>query len=159
MKILITGGNNAKALKLLKAFPNHFVLLGDYGDVPAILTENYGFASFGNLNKDSIAHIFLNFCITESIDCIIPLKAFELEPMAKSSVLFDEYNIQVLLPPADILSNFLPEEQQSFSDFAVFINGNCIYSTGIVPEQLKNQPLNGIFGYNQTSNELKLFTI
>jgi hypothetical protein len=159
MKILITGGNNAKALKLLKAFPNHFVLLGDYGDVPSILTGNYGFASFGTLNRESIAHIFLNFCITESIDCIIPLKEFELVPLAKSAVLFEEYNIQVLLPDAAIIDDFIDRDHQVFSNYAVFIDGTCIYNTAEIPDQVTHPPLNGIYGYNQNSNELKLFTI
>ncbi|SER87342.1 ATP-grasp domain-containing protein [Pedobacter rhizosphaerae] len=159
MKILITGGNSAKALKLLKAFPNHFVLLGDYGDVPSVLTEKYGFASFGTLNKESIAHIFLNFCITESIDCIIPLKEFELEPLAKSAVLFDEYNIQVLLPDAAVIADFIDQDNQAFANFAIFIDGTCIYSTAEIPGKPTHQPLNGIYGYNENSNELKLFTI
>ncbi|WP_426328475.1 hypothetical protein [Pedobacter sp. R-06] len=159
MKILITGGNNAKALKLMKAFPSHFVLLADYGDVPGIVTENYAFSSLGQLNKDSIAHILLNFCITESIDCIIPLHHDELEPLAKSAVLFGEYGIQVLLPDADVIADYVAQEKQSFQNFAVFIHGDRIFSTeeGSIPANVSPK-LNGVFGYNSTG-DLKLFTI
>ncbi|MBB6238200.1 hypothetical protein HDC90_002829 [Pedobacter sp. AK013] len=159
MKILITGGNNAKALKLMKAFPSHFVLLADYGDVPGIITEKYAFSSLGLLNKDSIAHLLLNFCITEGIDCIIPLHDYEVEPLAKSAVLFGEYGIQVLLPNADVIADYLPREKQSFQNFAVYIHGDCIYSSGenTVPQKLSSS-FNGVFGFNN-ANELKLFTI
>ncbi|WP_406826071.1 hypothetical protein [Pedobacter sp. KACC 23697] len=159
MKILITGGNNARALKLIKAFPNHFVLLADYGDVPAIVTENYAFSSLGLLNKDSIAHILLNFCITEAIDCIIPLHEYEVVPLAKSAVLFGEYGIQVLLPNADVIADYLTAEKVIHQNFAVFIHGDRIFSTEehLFPQNGSSN-LNGVFGYSHT-NDLKLFTI
>ena len=158
MKILITGGNNARALKLLKAFPTHFVLLADYGEVPAIHTEKYAFTTLGILNKDSIAHILLNFCITEGIDSIVPLHSFEVEPLAKSAVLFGEYGIQILLPDAENLSNYQSEEKESFQNFAVFVGGECIFSSN--DEIFTVQPeLNGVFGYNIGDDLLKLYTI
>jgi len=159
LKILITGGNNAKALKLMKAFPSHFVLLADYGDVPAIVTENYAFSSLGLLNKDSIAHMLLNFCITEAIDCIIPLHEYEVVPLAKSAVLFGEYGIQVLLPDADVIADYLTTEKVTRQNFAVFVHGERIFSTEehFVPKNGSSN-LNGVFSYNHT-NDLKLFTI
>ncbi|MGN7990183.1 hypothetical protein ACTJKC_22775 [Pedobacter sp. 22226] len=159
MKILITGGNNAKALKLMKAFPSHFVLLADYGDVPGIITEKYAFSSLGILNKDSIAHILLNFCITEAIDCIIPLHDYEIEPLAKSAVLFGEYGIQVLLPDADNITDYIDKDDAVFQYFAVFIHGDCIFSSEENSALKKVSPtFNGVFGYNN-ADDLKLFTI
>lgn len=159
MKILITGGNNAKALKLMKAFPTHFVLLADYGEVPGIVTKNYAFTSLGALNRDSIAHILLNFCITEAIDCVIPLHSYEVEPLAKSAVLFSEYNIEVLTPPADSMSKYLLPATVSSQNFAVFIKGECIFASGGEIFIKQEEELNGVFGYNEPSNDLKLFTI
>ena len=143
----------------MKAFPSHFVLLADYGDVPGIVTENYAFSSLGVLNKDSIAHILLNFCITEAIDCIIPLHHYELEPLAKSAVLFSEYGIQVLLPDADVIAEYLTEEKLTYQNFAVFIHGDRIFSTNDSLTLTNVSPkLNGVFGYNG-ADDLKLFTI
>ncbi|MCZ4244326.1 hypothetical protein [Pedobacter punctiformis] len=159
MKILITGGNNAKTLKLLKAFPGHFMLLADYGDVPGILTEHYGFASLGVLNKDSIAHILLNFCITESIDSIIPLHDYEIEPLAKSAVLFGEYGIQVLLPSLEKLGDYNHAEKVKYTDFAVFINGELIFTTNETLPANQEADLNGVFGFNSDTTNFKLFTI
>jgi len=133
--------------------------MGDYGDVPNISTPQYTFTSFGVLNKESIAHIFLNFCITESIDCIIPLNTFEFEPLAKSAVLFGEYNIQVLLPAAEILNDYIDSSTQKTNDFAVFIHGELIYSTSAVPEHLNSAQLNGIFKLGASGADLKLFSI
>ncbi|MDN3588908.1 hypothetical protein QWY86_19680 [Pedobacter aquatilis] len=158
MKILITGGNNAKALKLLKAFPNHFILLADYGDVPGMSTVHYAFKTLGILNKDSIAHILLNFCITESIDAIIPLNSYEIEPIAKSAVLFNEYGIEVLTPDADSLNVFLAEDK-AYSNFAVFIKGECIFASGAEIFIKRDDNVSGVFGYNAPNDDLKLFTI
>lgn len=142
----------------MKAFPSHFVLLADYGDVPAIVTENYAFTTLGLLNKDSIAHILLNFCITESIDCIIPLYHYEVEPLAKSAVLFNEYGIQVLLPDADILDNYITEKS-NYANFAVIINGVCIYSSADINPQNNLTQLNGVYGFDEINDDLKLFTL
>ena len=159
MKILITGGNSAKALKLLKAFPNHFVLLADYGDVPGISTEKYAFESLGVLNKDSIAHILLNFCITQAIDSIIPLHNFEIEPMAKSSVLFGEYGIHVLLPSDNQLSNYRSTGNNAFQNLAVFVHGECIFASSDDIFIKREEALNGVFGYNAAADDFKLFTL
>lgn len=143
----------------MKAFPGHFVLLADYGDVPGIITENYAFATLGLLNKDSIAHILLNFCITEAIDCIIPLHDYEVEPLAKSAVLFGEYGIQVLLPDADVITHYIGEEKVNYQNFGVFIHGDCIFSSESKPVAEKlSANFNGVYGYND-AGDLKLFTI
>ncbi|KLT65555.1 hypothetical protein [Pedobacter sp. BMA] len=159
MKILITGGNNAKALKIMKAFPSHFVLLADYGEVAAISTAHYAFKSLGMLNMDSIAHILLNFCITEAIDAVLPLHHFEVEPLAKSSVLFDEYGIGVLTPPAEELNQYLLAEKNTFQNFAIFIKGECIFASGKEIFVKQSDEINGVFGYNDADEKLTLFTL
>lgn len=159
MKILITGGNNARALKLLKAFPKHFILFADYGEVPAVTTDYYAFASLGTLNKESIAHILLNFCITESIDCIIPLHDFEVEPLAKSAVLFKEYGIEVLLPSQKNLTTYLSQQKVNYNNIMVFIKGDCIFTNTESLPLNKPVNLNGVFSFDQDGLELKLFTI
>ncbi|TDG36577.1 hypothetical protein EZJ43_08670 [Pedobacter changchengzhani] len=159
MKILITGANSAKALKLLKAFPNHFVLLADYGEVPGISTANYAFQSLGILNKESIAHILLNFCITNSIDSVIPMHEFEVEPMAKSSVLFNEYGIHVLLPSDNQLFKYISNEKNTYQNFAVFVHGECVFASGNEIFIKREEELNGVFGYNTADDDFKLFTL
>ncbi|RNL55687.1 ATP-grasp domain-containing protein [Pedobacter jejuensis] len=145
-------------MKLLKAFPSHFVLLADYGDVPGIITENYAFTSLGKLNHDSIAHILLNFCITESIDTIIPLHSFEIEPIAKSAVLFSEYGIEVLLPHFELLNQYIDAEQNKNSELYIFVKGECVFSTNKDVPQNSATGLNGVFTLDNLLN-YKLFTI
>ncbi len=143
----------------MKAFPSHFVLLADYGEVPAILTESYAFKSLGDLNRDSIAHILLNFCITEGIDAVLPLHDYEVEPLAKSSVLFDEYGVGVLTPPAEELNQYLTAEKKAFKNFGIFIKGECIFASGKEIFVKQSDEINGVFGYNDADEKLTLFTI
>ena len=103
MKILITGGRSAQALKLLKKFSDAQVILADYGDTPSLVTDQYYFISLGARNDDIIAHNLLNHCLNEAADAILALHDFEIGEMARSRVLFEEFNIEVLLPETDQL--------------------------------------------------------
>lgn len=96
MKILITAGNNAKTLKLLKEFKSDYVILADYGDVPQMKTDAYTFITLGEINKESTAHILLNHCLNFDVEAIMPINDFEVEALQKSKVLFEEFGIKVL---------------------------------------------------------------
>lgn len=98
MKILITGGKSVQALKLAAAYANDAIVLADYGDVPHFPSAKYSFLSLGERNDDVIAHNLLNHCLNEGVDAILALYVFEIEEIAKSTVLFEEFNIHVLMP-------------------------------------------------------------
>lgn len=128
MKILITGGKSALALKMLKAFETHQIVLADYGEMPSFSSTAYRFISLGEKNEDAIAHHLLSSCLDEEIDLILPLHAFEVEAMAKAMVLFSEFNITILLPPdADLSTYFKVNDQVKSTDWAVFKNGEALF--------------------------------
>ena len=101
MKILITGGKSAQSLKLIKTFADDNIVLADYGDVPSFPSARYYFISLGQRNDEIIAHNLLNYCLNEGVDAVLPLHEFEVNEISKSQVLFEEFNIQVLLPKED----------------------------------------------------------
>ncbi|MNY29972.1 hypothetical protein D3C86_1640490 [compost metagenome] len=98
MKILITGGKSVQALKLAAAYAHDAIILADYGDVPHFPSTKYSFLSLGERNDDIIAHNLLNHCLNEGVDAILPLYPFEIAEIGKSTVLFEEFNIHVLMP-------------------------------------------------------------
>lgn len=162
MKILITGGNSAVALKLLKAFTQYEVVLADYGDVPVFATKDYKFISLGIKNEDVLAHTLLNNCLDEGVDYILPLHNFEIEALAKSEVLFSEFNISLLLPNVFELNNYFVAGQNAKSEnWAVFNNGELIFAN-LFNEELeelgKNKKLNGAF-YLTSETGFNLLTI
>lgn len=96
MRILITGGKSAQALRQAKQFTSDSIILADYGDMPSFPSATYKFLSLGERNDDIIAHNLLNHCLNEAADAILALNDFETEELLKSSVLFQEFNIEIL---------------------------------------------------------------
>lgn len=98
MKLLITGGKSAAWLKLLRHFKDDEVFIADYGDVPVFPSKAYRFISLGPENRDTTAHSLLAFCLDHEFDGIVPVYGFEIDALASSCRLFEEYGIRVLLP-------------------------------------------------------------
>lgn len=163
MKILITGGKSASALKLLKAFANQHILLADYGDMPTFSSAAYQMHSLGIRNDDTTAHTLLNNCLDENVEMLLPIHDFEIEAVAKSMVLFEEFGIQVLLPqPAD-LPKYLSTDKQS-GDWALYQNGLLQFPENASEAQKElgiKEQLNGVFYTLDRPEGLKavLFTI
>ena len=161
MKILITGGNSAVALKLLKAFNNSEVVLADYGEVPLFATKDYRFISLGIKNEDVLAHTLLNNCLNEGVEAILPLYGFEVEALAKAKILFSEFNIDVLLPDSLAEMYLDTNLKEKTNNWTIFKDGVLIFST--INEESINKlanikHLSGAF-YITTDNKLKLITI
>lgn len=149
MKILITGGKSAGTLKLLKAFEGHEVILADYGDTPAFGSSTYTFLSLGEAN-DAIAHNLLNVCLDHGVECLLPLHEFEVSQVSKSAVLFEEFNITVLLPSLiDLPKFFYPQQDiDPKCNWAIFVKGELKFPA-VAGDKLQTigqeHDLNGVF--------------
>ena len=161
MKILITGGTSATALKILKAFSTYEVILGDYGEVPSFSSTAYNLISLGDRNDDTIAHSLLNNCLDLGADFILPLSGFEVEAVAKAAVLFNEFGINILLPSrANLDQYFNPGENNKSTDWLVFVDGEIIFTTvqnDILITQGRKEKLSGAYYFDGV--DLKLITI
>jgi hypothetical protein len=112
MRILITGGKSAQALKQAKLFTDDdAIILADYGDMPNFPSARYTFLSLGERNDDIIAHNLLNHCLNEAADAIVVLNVFEIEQVEKSTVLFEEFNIKVLPAEASMVIPEVPSDE------------------------------------------------
>lgn len=161
MNILITGGTSATALKLLKAFDGHQILLADYGEVPSFSSATYTMISLGQKNEETLAHTLLSNCLDQSVDALLPLHNFEIEAVAKAEVLFNEFNIDVLLPKHKILPVYFTNGvSERSADFVVFLHGELIFSTNdnqFITLQGRGENLSGAYYCN--NNKLNLITI
>lgn len=161
MKILITGGKSSTALKVLKAFAQYQVILADYDEVPAFFSKDYRLISLGNKNEDTIAHTTLNYCLNEGVDAILPLQSYEIEAIAKSRILFNEFDIAVLLPDLTELAQYTSDEKTT--EWVVFVEGDPIFMTctnEVVTAIGTQKHLNGAFYFENSSNpKLSLITI
>lgn len=152
MKILITGGKAATALKLVKAFDGAEILLADYGEMPNIHTSSYSFTGLGAWNSEILAHNLLTKCLDFGVDTLLPLFEQEIAAVAKSLVLFDEFGIKVLVPENPEFS------QQKFKDWCVFEQGNIIYASSEI-QQGDSKALNGVYSFDSETGDFKLISI
>lgn len=154
-RILITGGASAKALSLLKAFPDATIFLADYGEMPAVTMKSVQFISLGNKNPDTAAHNLLKTCIDEQIDILLPLYDFEVAAVSISVLLFTEFNILPLVPSP---SWFTGNHAQALAtkEWVVLNAGRGLYpetNTDTYPD------LTGVFYVNAVGEPIKLFTL
>lgn len=163
MKILITGGKNAVALKLIKAFDKDEVIIADYDEMPSLNSKKYKLISLGEKNIDTTAHTLLNNCLNESADIILPLQQFEIEAIAKSAILFSEFGIRVLLPEIDKLNQYLNMEETVKENWIIFNSGESIFyslKNDAVMKLGETEKLSGAYYFNNTINPtLELITI
>lgn len=152
MKILITGGKTATALKLIKTFDGSEILLGDYGDMPNINTGSYSFIELGNWNAEVLAHNLLTKCLDHGIDMVLPLYGAEILALSKSMVLFDEFGLKVLLPENPQVNS------AKFKDWCVFENGKLLYASADM-EVNEAITLNGAYTFDKETKDLALMSI
>ena len=154
-RILITGGASAKALTLLKAFPDATIFLADYGEMPAVTMKSVQFISLGNKNPDTAAHNLLKTCLDEQIDILLPLYDFEVAALSISVLLFTEFNILPLVPsPSWFTSNH--EDETVTKEWVVLNEGKVIYPLSNVHTY---PDLTGAFYLNEAGIPVKLFTL
>jgi len=128
MKIIVTGGKSAQAFKMFKAFKDDELVMADYGEMPASFSK-FNFFSLGERNNDTIAHNLLNACLDQEANSLLPLHDFEVEAVAKSAQLFEEFNIHVLLPDAaDLPQLFIKDFAPSYH-WAVYNKGELLYTS------------------------------
>ncbi|RYG03733.1 MAG: hypothetical protein EOO07_31615 [Chitinophagaceae bacterium] len=165
MKVLITGGKSALALKMLKAFAQYQVILADYGEMPDFPSTTCKFVSLGEKNEEILAHNLLNHCLDEEIDLVLPLHAFEIVAIAKAKTLFGEFNIDVLLPNDHDMPHYLNASgSEKPKKWAVFMNGNVLFQSFTAEEGVavaESSTLSGAFYINEVQSvaNLTLITI
>ncbi|MFI5452711.1 hypothetical protein ACHMWN_11200 [Pedobacter sp. UC225_61] len=163
MKILITGGKSATALKLVKAFDAYQAVLADYGEVPSFISKAYSLISLGAKNEDTLAHTLLNKCLDEGIDLLLPIHHFEIEAVAKAKTLFNEFNIQILLPNREELDHYFNIENICKSDdWAIFKDGEIVFTSNndAISNDTNQKNLNGAFYLiKDDKTKFKLVTI
>ncbi|RWU03909.1 ATP-grasp domain-containing protein [Pedobacter chitinilyticus] len=152
MKILITGGKTATALKLIKAFDQASIILGDYGDAPSIKVNTYEFASLGPWNAEVLAHNLLTKCLDYGVEVLLPLYEAEIKAVSKSLLLFEEFGLKVLVPENPLLSS------TKFTNWCVFDLGEMIYTSAAIPVE-NSSDLNGVYSFDVETGSFALISI
>lgn len=103
-RILITSGISAFSQRVAKLFSDEDLLFADSSPIPAPFINSGKYISIPLPEKASFVHEVLKVCLDHSITKLLPLKEAELMPLAKSSALFEEYGILILVPRVESLN-------------------------------------------------------
>lgn len=106
-KILITFGTRPLAMRIAKKLAGKFeVLYASSEEIPELLLKSGNYESIPKGLLPTFAHEVLKLSLDQQVDYVLPLGVFELEPLAEAKVLFEEYQIAVLVPDKDMLGTF-----------------------------------------------------
>ena len=103
--ILITSGTSAFTQRVAELFPKSNIIFADSKPIPSLFLTNGKYIVIPSPQKASFVHEMLALCLDLSIHKLLPLNEEELIPLAKNRLLFEEYEITVLVPDVESLKN------------------------------------------------------
>lgn len=153
-KILITYGTRPLAQRLAKQFSAKFeVVFASSEEVPSFLQANYLKIPTGV--NPTYAHELLKLSLDKQIDYILPLGESEINSLAESKLLFEEYDIIPLVPnQSDLPVYFTIENPPSQVEIHIYLQGK-----GLDVEQKLHLPATGLLMVSDDQEELALVTI
>jgi len=104
-KILITYGTRPFGQRIVQLLSDQFsVQLASCEDVPDLFVKSGRVKVIPRGMNPTYAHELLKVCLDLEVTFVLPLGKSEVATLAQSSVLFEEYGIQVLLPSKELLN-------------------------------------------------------
>lgn len=106
MKVLITRLKHAASFELAFLLKSDEVLFGDH------------FADFPDTTSNAIAHQILKFCLDHHVERVFPLALEEVVDLRKSTVLFEEFGIEMMISETLKIANGADKQANSFVELS-----------------------------------------
>ncbi|WP_395805190.1 hypothetical protein [Daejeonella sp.] len=159
MSVLITAASDSAAFRLARLFSEKILYFGSIEEIP-----NFGdtkFIKIPSAKSPSFAHELLKICLDNHINEVYPLVFDEIVELSASRVLFDEFNIKIIIPSINYINLELLKYPHILVNLLVLINGVIV--AGEIPPNncLPFQEENGVFQWEFIDKEVKfsLFTV
>ncbi|MEI2275053.1 hypothetical protein OHD16_23180 [Sphingobacterium sp. ML3W] len=155
-KILITFGTRPLAMRIARKLSDSFeVLYASSEEIPELLLKSGNYAVIPKGWLPTFAHEVLKLSLDQQVDYVLPLGGFELEPLAEAKVLFDEYQISVLVPDKDILETFsIIENPPADLPYVLLSKGN-----NLLGEEIYENTLDGLLVTSDSAEEFALVCV
>lgn len=134
MKILITYGTRPLAQRLVRLLQQqqHETVLATCEAIPTILKD---FHPIPNAKNPTFAHEMLKLCLDLGVEYVVPLSVEEIRSLHEARILFEEYEISLLIPAVLENVSFVqhpPATQQLylFATDALLLSGEEIPPVG-----------------------------
>lgn len=110
--ILITAGTTSLALKVKNILANKFdITLGTSGDIPSILKNTY--IQLPKENTIGYIHEILKIALDNNFNYILPLTVAEAYILSKNLIIFEEYDIKILLTEPAVMEELMTIDNPS----------------------------------------------
>lgn len=95
--ILITSGTTSLALRLKNILSDKYnVILSTSAEIPSVMKNHY--LQLPNDSSPIFVHELLKLALSNNIIYVLPLIGSEILILSQNKVLFEEYNIKLLIP-------------------------------------------------------------
>jgi hypothetical protein len=156
MSVLITSASDSAAFHIARLLEDENLIFGTIEQMPDITGSK--FIRIPAASSPSFTHELLKICIDHQIHEIFPLMKDEIVELSSSRVLFEEFDIKIVIPSINsVYLNFLSPAPQ-LSKLVVMVNG--VFIAGDIPPSSisEMQDENGIFHWD-IINEKVIFSL
>ncbi|MBB1645891.1 MULTISPECIES: hypothetical protein [Sphingobacterium] len=155
-KILITFGTRPLAMRIAKRLGADFeILYASSEDIPELLLASGKYAKIPKGLLPTFAHEILKLSLDQEVDYVLPLGGFELEPLSTAKVLFEEYQISVLVPDKDLLETIpVMENPPADLPYRLLSKGNSLLDSATF-----ERSLDGLFVASDSGEDLALICV
>jgi hypothetical protein len=159
MSGLITAASDSAAFRLARLFSEKVLFFGSIEEIP-----NFGdtkFIKIPSVKSPSFSHELLKICLDNHINEVYPLVLDEIIELSFSRILFEEFNIKIIIPSINYINLELLKYSISLTKLIVLINGVIIAGDCPPNNSLPFQEENGIFKWELIDDEVifSLFTV
>lgn len=151
MPALITGASNAAAFRLARLFAKEGLVFGSNEQLSDF--SSFKFITIPLATSPSFCHELLKICLDNQIKEIFPLLKNEIIELASSKVLFEEFDIKIIMPSINFINLGLLNLDKSQCKVVIIKNSEFI--AGDLPPQNKlPKEESGIFYWEIVNDEV-----
>ncbi|WP_291402341.1 hypothetical protein [Daejeonella sp.] len=159
MSGLITAASDSAAFRLARLFSEKVLFFGSIEEIP-----NFGdkkFIKIPSAKSPSFAHELLKICLDNEINEVYPLVLDEIIELSTSRILFEEFNIKIIIPSINFINLELLNHSKLLINLIVLINGVVVAGDCPPNNSLPFQEVNGVFKWEIIDDEVifSLFTV
>lgn len=128
-RILITFGTRGLGQRIAKLLEHEFdVFFASSEEIPSLLLNSGKYFKIPAGLMPTYAHEVLKISLDVHIDYVLPLGGYEFEPLAEAKVLFEEYDIKVIVPDHDVLQDyFVIENPTKELSLVLLVDGKSLF--------------------------------
>lgn len=146
MSVLITSASDSAAFRIARLLNDKNLVFGSIEQMPDITGRK--FIRIPSASSPSFSHELLKISIDHQIHEIFPLMKDEIVELSSSRVLFEEFDIKIIIPSINSIHLNFSSPAPQLSKLVVMVNG--VFIAGEIPpsSSLLIQEENGIFQWD-----------